>query len=123
MIAGSGVSFMIPDEIDLDLTAQALFQKALSDIECPQIPTGKTPDTFQVLDDLAHCAASWGPTVRILGNVRADDMFRALRETERTLRDCARFLADLPADVGRGSLNGLRAQLIQRLSDMGVDNV
>ncbi len=42
----------------------------------------------------------------------------ATSELEQLLREVALFLGDLPRDLGRGSLNGAKAQLQQKISDV-----
>lgn len=48
-----------------------------------------------VLRTVAHCASGWEGDVRLLGNVRAKDIGRAIRETAAELEDLRKQLAEL----------------------------
>jgi hypothetical protein len=42
--------------------------------------------------------------------------------TDEVLRDAARFLDELPDDLGRGSLNGWKVQLRHKIGEMLTPN-
>ena len=44
---------------------------------------------------------------------------KRLEAFENVMRELALFLGDLPQDLGKGSLNGMKAQLQYKLMELG----
>lgn len=51
------------------------------------------------------------------GNRIAEHIRAEAEATEAFVRDVRLFLESLPDDLGRGSLNGMKAQLVQKCAD------
>lgn len=102
----------INDYIELNKSLSDLLEKTAIAIRGQQ-PENTLFSFHDIPDRAAACISLIGLQANII-NEQAKEL-ESLREL--LLHEIAPFIQELPGDLGRGSLNGFRHQIAQKLSD------